>query len=191
MDADTALPFGTRAASLERVLQCNIFQYRLFLRPRLAVLRSCSRYLEIFFWRASSSIPLVPLLDRDSQSRSMDTWDETFLGRIFCIRKGRQQFQSGREWPMLEAYIREDAKDEEEESLIGHHNDQDALRRSTPFNIALYVTSTSILICSIVFYLLMYFHAPSDSACERMNWAWSRTLHRIIYIEISKAMQVP
>lgn len=64
--------------------------------------------------------------------------------------------------------------EEEKQSLIGHDLDQEAPQKSRLWAKALVVGTTILLGCSIAFYVHMYLNAPSDHACERLNWAWSR-----------------
>lgn len=107
----------------------------------------------------------------------MATWNETFLKRTSGVRQKYQRLLDGGERVTREAHIREDVKTEEEaESLIGHQSRRDVVRSSPPLNVLFHLTSTFVLVCSVVFYLFMYFRAPSDSACERRNWAWSKSV---------------
>ena len=64
--------------------------------------------------------------------------------------------------------------EEEKLSLIGHEIGHEPLQKGSLWAKILVATTTLLLACSIAFYVFMYLKAPSDHACERLNWAWSK-----------------
>ena len=64
--------------------------------------------------------------------------------------------------------------EEEKLSLIGNDVGQEHPHKANLWTTIFVVSTTLLLACSIAFYVFMYLKAPSDSACERLNWAWSK-----------------
>ena len=64
--------------------------------------------------------------------------------------------------------------EEEKLSLIGHEIGQEPLQNANLWAKIIVAGTTLLLACSIAFYVFMYLKAPSDHACESLNWAWSK-----------------
>jgi hypothetical protein len=64
--------------------------------------------------------------------------------------------------------------DEEKAALINESSGRDALNESKFRSVPLPLISTCAFACSVVLYALMRYRAPSEAACERKMWAFSK-----------------